>query len=379
MLGGLFDNKKKVKSDKADDLRDLKIMQSQQILLTAATSAADAANLVTTQIRSKLKDAIGQIESTSRILNDALIICDNSGKIQYTNEIATDMFAQEMLGSDISSFLYCPTCELSGNILDVLASTDQAESNNELFGLRQGTEFPLDINHTRLDRSDGSSIILMVMRDMTPESSNYYKCIFESSFDGIIVVKDKKIVAANPTASKLFGYSKNKLTKKSVENIFIGHDTVEIISDLDEAHEAAAETYHRSGRVMTAFFTSTPISWYGEMATLITIKSLHENVKDGEKLICCFGRDFIISFANNAFCKHYDQFDVIGTDVRDLIPDSEKDTFTIHINGLSENHPTRKMRLFSNKNGKSLVQEWTDHADYLPDGSIQYQRIGSII
>ena len=76
-------------------LRDLKVLESQHALLNAATETADAANVVTHTLKQRLDDAIQQFQNATRILNDALLVCDGEGVISAANPLPNRLPSHE--------------------------------------------------------------------------------------------------------------------------------------------------------------------------------------------------------------------------------------------------------------------------------------------
>jgi len=360
-------------------IRDLMLIDSQNALLLAATETADMAQLVTKKLKSKLEDTMAQIESTARILNDALIICDSDGKVQAFNPAAEkifDMTSDEVRCSFVGDLFNSKTHNFKtfDDIWTFLAMMDISEEEHDLSGKRKdNSSFPIKINHTKLDRSDGSSIILLAIRDISEipcepcsdahEKMKCYRSIFEESFDGILVVKGKRILAANRAVSNLYGYSVEELLSQSLDILIFS-------SDMGKHHD---------GHLIDISFTTSNIIWHNEPASLITIKTKRNESKNKEaKMICFFNKDFNITFANSKFANWYNltKEEIIGKDIRSLLNEEEHDLFVIHINSLTSENPTRKMELRTRgENGKVNYQIWTDHVAYDEYGT-EYQRIG---
>ena len=355
-----------ITSNDREFVREQKVAESQRILLEAATSTAEAANYVTSHLRTKLMESMEQFEGTAKILNDALIICDENGMIQAFNPAAERMFEkslQDVKGLYVGN-LFKSEYDLSNSekMWDIISNIGVTN----IKGVRGSETFSLGINYAKLERSEQSSIILLIIRDISifAENEDNYKTIFEADFDGVLVVKDKHVVAANPTATKLFGYNVGELLSKPLDTLFISEK---------------CEGRHRDGHIMEMFFTTTTIFWNGEPASLITIKNIATDVDsiESEKMICCFNHHFQITFCNQAFAKFYksSKKTLLGSDIRDLIPPEERDPFLIHINSLTPAEPSKRMQLRTKKNGVVKLEVWTDHANYT-DETVEYQRVG---
>lgn len=381
---GLFGGRKKRVIQRERELsRDIKVMESQQALLAAATQTADAANVVTQRLRSRLEDSITQFENTARIMNDALIICDLSGAIQAFNPAAEQLFAMtssEARETFIGDLLKTDTDLETG--ADLWAILDAATGSDQMVGHRRnGSKFGVEVNHTQLDRSDGTSIVLLVLRDLSPsQEAKGYRSMFESSFDGILVVKGSKIVAANPAVSYLFGYTTEELLSKSLDQLIFSMSNTRI--EASKEVNIAIDAIHQNGQQMEVYFTTTTIWWNGEPASLITIRDMtpiraSADRNDKPNMICCFGGDYRITFANTIFANHYGSKPSIlkGLDIRDLMGEEERNLFQIHMNGLTEKEPTRRMQIQKMNDGVASLQVWTDHISFDGD-DIEYQRIG---
>lgn len=388
---GLFGGGKKRSEQRERELtRDIKVMESQSALLTAATQTADAANVVTHRLKSRLEDSIAQFENTARIMNDALIICDLSGAIQAFNpaaEILFSMTSAEVRETFIGDLLKTNDPLVTGE--DVWAMLDKTSGADEMIGMRpDGRPFRVDVNHTQLDRSDGTSIVLLVLRDLRPSAeAKNYRSMFESSFDGIIVVKENQIVAANPAVSYLFGYTKEELLTKSLDHLIfsMAAPRIDVPDSSTGGLNITVDAVHQNGQQMEVYFTTTTIWWNAEPASLITIRDMTpirdaaaERDGDKPKMICCYDPDYKITFANSLFAKYYGSKPSIlrGLDIRDLMSEEERSLFQMHVNGLSPKEPTRRMQMQKMlSDGAASLLVWTDHISYDGD-EIEYQRVG---
>jgi PAS domain S-box-containing protein len=376
-------------------LRDLKVLESQHALLEAATQTADAANIVTTSLRARLEESIAQFENTARILNDALVICDLDGHVQAFNPAAERMFGipARMARDTFVGDLFVSKTRLldtSDNIWALIEEFGGDDAPDVMGRAANGRTFPIDVNHTRLDRSE-DAIILMVLRDMSPcadikSALKSYRSIFDSTFDCILVIDNDTIVAANPIASDLFGYTVDELLTKSLAELVI--DGRERLTSAfrtgDDAVGLKGEVKDHDGREMEVSFTTTTIIWNGRPASLVTIKDttrIWDNKPEAENMICCFNESYKITFVNASFAKFYSarREKLLGADVRDLMDDNERRTFMMHIKGLTPEKPNRRVQMQTKDDlGVDHYQMWTDHAAFDDDG-VEFQRIGRAV
>ena len=227
--------KKKEKARLKEENNQYKIMQSQTALMHAASTTADAAHSVTASLKRHLEDSIRQFEATVRILTDALIVCDSSGNIHACNPAAESMFAMPS-----TAMLRSPCTALfsifgkSANIDDVLALLENGQ--DDLMGKRQtGEIFPIETTFARLERSNGDVVVLLLIRDLTEINSlrtiaatheTRSRVIFDVSFDGILIVENGKVMAANHAAGNLFKRSPESLLANVLDPPFTPNWTV---------------------------------------------------------------------------------------------------------------------------------------------------------
>lgn len=374
----LFGRKKQVAARQHELTRDLKVLESQRALLLAATETADAANVVTNRLRSRLEDSVAQFENTSRIMNDALVICDVDGIIQAFNpaaeqlfDMTTDQVRERFIGELIK--IDNPPLSTAPEMWDFLSNYSGTDHMTGIHG--DGSTFSIDVNHTQLDRSDGSSIVLLVIRDLSHDhEARSYRSMFESSFDGILVVKGNDILAANPAASHLLGISTDEILTKNLDGILLSQG--KSISDGLEIGSISTKVTQ-----LEVYFTTSTIWWNAEPASLVTIRditSITGTAIEAPQMVCCFDNSYKITFTNYPFAKHYDlaPSDLVGVDIRDLMCSEERKLFQLHINGLSSDEPSRKMQIRKMLEGIGSLQVWTDHAVYSDENIVEFQRIG---
>ncbi|CAM6053340.1 unnamed protein product [Sphagnum tenellum] len=203
--------------DKRELDSEEKVLASQQALLEAATKTADAADNITAKLRQQLDDILRQFDTTSRLISDALIICDENGRIHAFNPAAETMFVTSLAmveQTSVSSLFH-----RDGNVIDIndlwqTFDNTGAWSSKHLQGCRRNGEiFPIEASFTRLDRQDGPVLVLLLIRDTTnrheterllKEHEHRFQSLFDLSFDAIFILVKSDIVAANRSASALF-------------------------------------------------------------------------------------------------------------------------------------------------------------------------------
>lgn len=287
----------------AEEALMAKVRDSQQALLAAATSTADAAHDVTSLLKRRLDDGIRQIEVTSKLLHDALIISNSDGIIISFNRAAEIIFgwsAQQIIGQSISHLFVAE----DGNSLTVeeilfILTAQSPLDGSELYDdhielirgkLKNGKMIWVDGNVSQFDRLDGSTSILFLIKDVSKimavqqlllEQESRYRGIFEQSFDGIMVVDNHHVVAVNPAMTCILGYLEEEMIAKPVTN-FVTAEFHPIITTShsrriqgdDAPHNYLVQVTKADGTCVDVLVSSTMILWDGRRSSLLTLKDL---------------------------------------------------------------------------------------------------------
>lgn len=356
--------------------------ESQHALLTAATETADAAHQVTTAIRSRLDDVVRQFEATAALITDALLICDEHASIRAINPAAGIMFggdATKLINHPVSEFVATGVADSVGAEVDAIRLS--------------GSKFRVTVSTTHLSRSDGSAVILMLLREVTGPSSttDHFRAIFDIFSVGIMVVQNERIVAANPAAGKLFGQEPARMVDTPLLALLRRNgDSPE---DLSSALVASANdtpfevaSHKDDGSTVQLLISAAGMTWNDAPAQLITVRDatelrrLRKIDRAGVDIVFCCDADGIITFANRAFSTYYGRGceNLMGVDIRSVLPEAELDAALINLRSLTPNSPTRRSHLSSSSpDGTMRFQDWTDHATFDADGrAIEFQRSG---
>lgn len=365
-----FKNKKK---EQIEELQRQKIAESQMALLSAASSTAEAANNVTHQLRKRLEETIEQFEETSKIINDGLIIIESNGKIRYINNAAELMFGINLQNAKDKNV------EILFDIKDINDFYIKA-NDNDIIGLRSNSErFKTNIKFKKLMRSDDDNVVLIALQDMTDENliseehrkiKSKYLTLFNSYIDGVIIVQEDNIVAANDMIENIFN---EKLENKKIKLY------------LQEVPDSSQISVRSSN--IDLLITGTPIIWNDKPATLLTVKDVSElkrietaflaRANNGIDMIVCCDVNFNITFVNEAFCNYMNMSreQIINTNINNVFTEEEKAAFIITVTLLSPENSSRRVQISTN-NGTKIV-DWIEYAIFSDDGKIiEYQRTG---
>jgi PAS domain S-box-containing protein len=274
----MFFRKRKAKSHHTEE----RIAESQIALIQAATETAEAAREVTATLKAKIDDAFVQLESTARIINDALFLCKDDGSIVTSNSAATVMF-----GLNVSNVL--DLFDMAGSPLsDAATLWDHVEhtsvwmpsSRRPLRCKKNNDLIWVEPKMSRLVWSDGSTSILLLIRSIdslvkiqhsAQEARKRYRALMDKSVDGILVIQSELIIAANPAARKIFGYEIQELLGQPITFLFDDGEHEKII---ETQVQTVVRGIHDDGTPVDLLFTAVPIEWHDKPARLITVRQI---------------------------------------------------------------------------------------------------------
>lgn len=386
--------KKKLHDQNKETLRSQKIAESQQALMNAAIATADAAQEVTFLLKTKLDEIIEQFNHTARILRDALVICDGAGNIQFFNPAAERLFGykyQDVLDQSILGFFMNSDGGPVTNVGELWLKL-QNETDDDVWAIDSlKNTFPVSVGFSPLERQGNSSSVLLLVRDSRCASIcnevSRYAAIFETTFDGAIIVKNGHICAANPAALRLFGYSSTALLSKPASTLVVDRERDRFLAILQEPKNDGSnfliEGISENGRCLTMMFNITDVEWENSDATLVTIRDITEMKRlekmiamkrdNGVDMFCVFDKQFRITFANQTFLNYYNipLKEISAKDIRELV--SDKSDFEIKIANMSLAQSTARTHVENN----SIIEDWIDHAIFDSNGNLlEYHRTG---
>lgn len=391
----------KPRRQKARDLhQQVKMEESQRVLLSAATQTANAAHAVTTLLKARLDDSLRQFEYTARLLNDALVVCDLDGTIRASNPAARHMFGERSLvGSSVLELfdLDGGTIPQAEVLWDMIARTSRwsHKDPSPLRGRKPGCGTLLWIEPAcaTLDWSDGTASMILILRNVTPtlalqtsarDAKRRFQAAFDLAFDGMLVAQDGRIVAANTAVVSLFGHAMPDLMNRPVSDLFVPeeHDIVES-PVVDGAFTVHGQ--HASGALRTILFSAADVMWLSQSARLITLKDVtglgerdapQPYLDNGIDLICRFDASYRIVFTNDAFARlhHCERATLLGQDVRDYLGKQPREEFEARLDDLTLTNPSARIQV---EESTETVRDWIDHAVFNDAGAaIEFQRVG---
>jgi protein-histidine pros-kinase len=162
---------------------------------------------------------------------DAMVIVDQSGKIQLVNAQTEKLFGYsrtELLGQQVEVLVPQRFHGEHSTHRDKYSHSPRPREMGaglNLHGRRKdGTEFPVEISLSPLQTAEGI-LISSAIRDITDRkrAESKFRDLLESAPDAIVIVNEQgRIVLTNAQTEKLFGYPRHELLDQPVE-ILVPH------------------------------------------------------------------------------------------------------------------------------------------------------------
>jgi len=252
MMKWLFENKEAEAKRKSRAELLKTALESKDALEKAAKGTMNLAADVTETLQARIDDYSSQIDQTSRLLSDALLLVNTEGKIQSFNPAAETMFGwrkREIIGKQLDllfEFNDNPIIDsafLEEFMLKVNSHDDDVGINYEDFmGVcKDQTTFYVDISASKLIRSDKQVFYIILVRNVTQrvnshktikklaeDNQDLLKTIDASNTGFMILVAngtDYDISFVNEGFARLTGFKRSAIQQMNLRDLF-GSDSV---------------------------------------------------------------------------------------------------------------------------------------------------------
>jgi PAS domain S-box len=182
--------------------------------------------------RRETRRAKGRINAILSAAADGIVTIDEHGTIEGVNPAAEQLFgyrADELIGRNVRTLMPEPYQARHDGYLTAYRSSGEAKIigiGREVVGLRKdGTTFPMELSVGE-SRERNRRLFAGIVRDITErkraeqalrDSESAARAVFETAVDGIITIDQAgKILAANPSALRMFGYQIEEIAGHNV-------------------------------------------------------------------------------------------------------------------------------------------------------------------
>jgi PAS domain-containing protein len=378
--------KRKINDIEKEIQQEIKLNEGSNRLLEAALTTSLLANDLASVLRQRLVDTNAKFESTARLMSDALMLCDLDGTV-----VSCNLAAETMFGANPQNILSC--FEVYGRVLTEIGTLwnafeiNQTKTDGLIKGIgADGATFWVMPSLERLNWTDGTASVLVIIRNIDDvmklemrfaAETSKHAAIFESAFDGIIVIQNDQIVAANPSACHLFGLPTNGILNNRVRDLFLMSHF-----ENSESNPTSAVGIHHSGDHLDLLVKTTDIRWNGSGARLLTIKDIRSQQRqdiprrdNGTDMIVCFGTDYRITFANATFAQTYGETPatLTGRDIRTVFGEKESSDMLDSLDRLTVARPYARTVCKIDER----IHDWVDHVVHGRSGErVEYRRTG---
>lgn len=322
----LFDDSKS-KAKKAEREKSIKTaLESSEALEEAAKGTMNLAADVTSTLQAKIDEYANQIEQTSRLLSDVLLIVDTKGIIESINPAAEDMFGwrrRSILGKDISTIFLLPEdTVLNEDFMEKFVETTKEDGTSEIvhyeefMGIRaDGTKIFIDINASKVVNSSKKTSYIVLVRNMTNKVNNTriikelaernqeLLTTIDASHTGFVILENStdepKIKFANEGFRRFVGKPQEDLVGSNLRSILgldKGYWTIRrSLNDQLEAHHEI-QLADQNGKSIWFDIHITPVLKHGKAEQWILVfyntselKKAHQDLRKSEAHFRAFG------------------------------------------------------------------------------------------
>ena len=319
MMKWLLESKKSSEQKKQREEILKNALASGEALEKAAKGTMNLAADVTETLQARIDDYSAQIDQTSRLLSDALMLVSVDGEIQSFNPAAETMFGwkkREILGKKISTiFQFKSDTIVDVKFMEDLVGKVNAEEefttvhHEEFMGLcKDDTTIYIDVGASKVIRSDKKIYYIILVRNVThrvnnsrmirelAERNQELLTTIDASNTGFMILipdgSDFQINFVNEGFARLTGFKRQALKKMNLRDLFGTESTFwSIRRTLVEGSEGRHEIQFEIGASQTTWFEvhitpvkkgKAPVQWILVFYDTTELKKAYHDLSKSE-------------------------------------------------------------------------------------------------
>ena len=311
---------------------------------------------------------------------------------------------------------------------DLVVEEDRATLRERLEAVLRGErlEMPFTYRSSRPDGSirlvelhsspitwDGRPAVQSVLRDVTERraaeealrvSEEQYRTLFDRSADGVAVLLDGRLVAANQALCDIMGMPADEVIGRNPHDLLVEEDKPparERMAQLVHGNRVDASAMFRlrrpDGSLRRVAVRSTPVRWQGRPAIQSILHDVTERVAAEEalrenesryravveaqtELVNRFLPDGTITFCNDALCRYLGKTrdEMIGWSYFPMLPDEDRKRLRAALASTTPESPIAEIEhTITLPSGESRWMHWTNRGIFDGDGRVtEYQAVG---
>lgn len=319
MMKWLFESKAQADRKKERETILKQALESGDALEKAAKGTMNLAADVTETLQARIDDYATQIDQTSRLLSDALMLVSVDGEIQSFNPAAETMFGwrkREIIGKKISAiFQFLDNAVIDAIFMEKFVGQVNEDDeftavhHEEFMGLcKDNTTIFIDVGASKFTRSDKKTSYIILVRNVThrvnnskmirelAERNQELLTTIDASNTGFMILQpdgsDFQITFVNEGFARLTGFKRSAIRKMNLRDLFGTESTFwSIRRTLIEGTEGRHEVQMEIGASQTTWFEvhitpvkkgAAPVQWILVFYDTTELKKAYHDLSKSE-------------------------------------------------------------------------------------------------
>lgn len=407
-------NAELLKKAQAADEQINKVNESYTAFMSAAGDTLSLAKDVTVGLRDRIDDYTNQIEATSLVIPDALILVSDEGKLENINVAAEQIFGfckSEFLQKTVGDLF---TDSNGGVTLETIQDTFRGVAHSwdlvrkgklTIRGItKDGDQFYPNIKISEFERSDGSTKFMLLVQDITEhveaeqlllESEEHFRVFGQASNEAMMIHNDTGLLDWNPRLTEMTGFTNAEIAKMRAEDFIHPMERSRIGSSSDMTNKAYTTLFRtKTGGSVEVAINERVVDWRNAKARIKVIRDI-THLKDVEQIlhlsreryksitdntfdvVACYGMDLCLTFVNQTFLDYFGKPFTPNTSLLEAIDIRDHQRVLSHLTAITVESPVKRTLHRVSYNGETRWLDWIDRAVFDDNGKfLEFQGIG---